>query len=397
MEQSVGFQNQEAPFSSVQQYAGFFQRLAAYLIDWTVLGLVTLSIEFCLGANPFQVLSAKSLEEINAYQAQTRWVYLLLYGFSFVYTLLFWVNFEGATPGKRLLGIKVVKEDGAPLNFASAFIRYFGYLLSAMVLGLGYLWVAFDKRKQGWHDKLARTVVVKTDKKPNTCLVLFLCFLALVFYLGYIGMFFAKGVMLGIEEDNQKQKVNAPLVTMKKSTEEMPVEAKIHWDRSQELFKQMREEADDPEAVKRLNDENISELKKALEIAPENARIWVELGHAYTWVSTEGSLEDSLAAYKKAEELEPNNVVYSNFVGDMLIDLGKYEEAVMQFQKSLRITDKSGYAYVSLGTAYARLKIYDEANENLEKGIEILKESNKDGQLDDDILKAQKELSNIPR
>lgn len=75
--------------------------------------------------------------------------------------LLFW-HFRGATPGKMLMGLRIVDADThGPVPFGRLVLRLLGYIVSALPLGLGFLWVAFDKRKQGFHDKIARTVVLQ--------------------------------------------------------------------------------------------------------------------------------------------------------------------------------------------------------------------------------------------
>ena len=68
----------------------------------------------------------------------------------------------GQTFGKRFIGIRIVREDGSPLTYRTAAIRHFvGYPLSMLVGGLGFLWALWDNKQQGWHDKLAGTLVVK--------------------------------------------------------------------------------------------------------------------------------------------------------------------------------------------------------------------------------------------
>jgi hypothetical protein len=63
----------------------------------------------------------------------------------------------------------VVGEDGKPITWGRALLRYFGFILSALVLSIGFLWIAFDKKRQGWHDKIARTyVAVSDDPIPKT-------------------------------------------------------------------------------------------------------------------------------------------------------------------------------------------------------------------------------------
>lgn len=75
--------------------------------------------------------------------------------------IAFWL-YKSATPGKMALSARIVDADtGAPLTMMQSFIRYVGYFVSMIPLGVGFIWVAFDRRKQGWHDKMANSVVVR--------------------------------------------------------------------------------------------------------------------------------------------------------------------------------------------------------------------------------------------
>jgi uncharacterized RDD family membrane protein YckC len=75
--------------------------------------------------------------------------------------LLFWAERQ-ATPGKLVLGLRIVDaETGGMPSLRNLVLRYVGYLVSALPLGLGYLWALWDDRRQGWHDKMGRTVVVR--------------------------------------------------------------------------------------------------------------------------------------------------------------------------------------------------------------------------------------------
>jgi tetratricopeptide (TPR) repeat protein len=99
---------------------------------------------------------------------------------------------------------------------------------------------------------------------------------------------------------------------------EMKPEAKPYWEHSNELFKQMKE-ATTLAGVKKLNDENIVTLKKALEIDDQNPEIWSNLASAYTWASsTTGTGDKALAASEKAEELDPTIWNYALNTGDLL-------------------------------------------------------------------------------
>ena len=85
-------------------------------------------------------------------------------GLSFVislaYTWYFLTRQNGQTPGKSLMNIRVVKKDGTPIDDATAIVRYIGYYVSCIIV-IGILWAFWDDKKQGWHDKVANTLVVK--------------------------------------------------------------------------------------------------------------------------------------------------------------------------------------------------------------------------------------------
>lgn len=86
-------------------------------------------------------------------------------GLSFIigilYSWYFWTRYNGQTPGKRVMGIRVVKADGSPLSDADAIIRYIGYYINSAIFMIGWLWALFDSNRQGLHDKIVSTYVVK--------------------------------------------------------------------------------------------------------------------------------------------------------------------------------------------------------------------------------------------
>ena len=95
--------------------------------------------------------------------------FLLNYIFPIVVTLLFWF-YKSSTPGKMVMRARIVdaKTGGKP-SMGQFVGRYFSYYLSALPLGLGFFWVGWDAKKQGWHDKLAGTLVVRpADTGTNT-------------------------------------------------------------------------------------------------------------------------------------------------------------------------------------------------------------------------------------
>jgi uncharacterized RDD family membrane protein YckC len=78
--------------------------------------------------------------------------------------VVFW-TYKQATPGKLAVSAKIVDaRTGGPLSVGQSIGRYLAYFVSTLPLCLGLIWVAFDKKKQGWHDKLAGTVVIRERK-----------------------------------------------------------------------------------------------------------------------------------------------------------------------------------------------------------------------------------------
>ena len=96
----------------------------------------------------------------GAYTVSFNGPYILI---PIAYTIGFWM-WKSATPGKMLLKLKIVQENGNTLDIKTALIRYFSYILSGIVIFLGYIWIGFDAKKQGWHDKIAKTYVVHLNK-----------------------------------------------------------------------------------------------------------------------------------------------------------------------------------------------------------------------------------------
>ncbi|MEF1301681.1 RDD family protein, partial [Vibrio owensii] len=83
----------------------------------------------------------------------------------FIATVLFWV-YRSATPGKIALKLKVVDaKTGEALSTSKSILRYVAYYVSTIPLGLGFIWIAFNGKKQGWHDMIANTVVIRPKER----------------------------------------------------------------------------------------------------------------------------------------------------------------------------------------------------------------------------------------
>lgn len=148
MEETKNQQVEEKKETSSQKYAGFWLRLLAYLIDYVIL-IVASKIIF-----GDRIVTTTS----NSVSAQFDGVFFLI---PLLYFILFW-KFFSATPGKMLLKMKIISEKNPDkLSWKDVILRYIGYFISGIVILLGFIWIGFDKKKQGWHDKIAKTFVVK--------------------------------------------------------------------------------------------------------------------------------------------------------------------------------------------------------------------------------------------
>ena len=106
------------------EYAGFWRRLLAFFIDSIMLALISWG-----GAN-------------------------------LIYFIGLWA-WKGQTLGQAVAKIKVIKKDGLPVDLRVATLRWMGFWGCILTLGIGFLWIFFDKKKQGLHDKLADTYVIR--------------------------------------------------------------------------------------------------------------------------------------------------------------------------------------------------------------------------------------------
>lgn len=185
-------------------YAGFWLRFLSYWVDFLLLFPLGLIIQGMLGNNPFAVFSVQTLSEAQKLQSSPNQLAGVLASMAvgIAYFFVFWVHYDGATPGKKLLGIKIIRENGEKISYPVAFIRYIGFLLSSATIfffGLGFLWVIWDKKKQALHDKIAGTLVVR-DGKGKLGLGILLALFAHVVFFGYMGATIYKGIRLGLNE-----------------------------------------------------------------------------------------------------------------------------------------------------------------------------------------------------
>ena len=151
--------------------AGFVTRYVAFLLDILVVTIASflfitvlrVTLDF-FGINTILESAAESrpaAQQTVVLGGLVRWLITIAGGFlSFgVYSIVAWL-LVGKTVGKALMGLRVLGQDGRRLTFPQALIRALGYYVSGLALFIGFLWVLVDDRRQTWHDKLARTIVV---------------------------------------------------------------------------------------------------------------------------------------------------------------------------------------------------------------------------------------------
>ena len=139
------------------EYAGLWVRVGATIID-------TLLIMAVLTPLLVAIYGWAYFDATNTGFFAGPADFLLSYIAPAVAVIVFWI-YRQATPGKMALSIRIVDATtGSAPSTGRCVGRYFAYFVSIFPLGLGLIWVAFDKRKQGWHDKLAGTVVIRSEK-----------------------------------------------------------------------------------------------------------------------------------------------------------------------------------------------------------------------------------------
>jgi uncharacterized RDD family membrane protein YckC len=132
-------------------YGGFWIRLVAYIIDAILLTLVVGGLGAILGFNLMETDLERQEPLFNLLSFVIGWLYFALMESSE----------RGATVGKMALGLRVVTSNGQRLSFMNATGRYFAKIISAIILGIGFLMIAFTDKKRGLHDMIASTLVIK--------------------------------------------------------------------------------------------------------------------------------------------------------------------------------------------------------------------------------------------
>ena len=167
--------NNDNPTPYSYNYAGFWPRLGAWFIDIAIATILFLlfSLYFLKGTVSWE----HNLDQLIGF------IIIIIYH-------TFFLSIYSSTPGKMLYGLEVIDANTKEkIKFSKALRRSLSYVISSLVFSLGFLWIAFDKeRHQGWHDKIAKTLVVKKAQKSLVLpIILSIMAIGFVSWMGYLG------------------------------------------------------------------------------------------------------------------------------------------------------------------------------------------------------------------
>jgi uncharacterized RDD family membrane protein YckC len=141
--------------ASAPEYVGFWKRFVAVLIDCFILVILCTPLLWAIYGREYFSPAREGLAGA--------WDFVINVILPMIAAIIFW-KYRGATPGKMAIAAKIVDaKSGAAPSTGQCIVRYFAYLVSMLPLGLGFLWIAIDRRKQAFHDKIAGTVVIYDD------------------------------------------------------------------------------------------------------------------------------------------------------------------------------------------------------------------------------------------
>lgn len=152
-------------------YGGFWRRMIAYVVDKLFIALLSIFI-LLITALLLKVLLPSRYEDIFNVSFPELFIKLAVgyYLLGLFVHMLYFTYFHGTigqTPGKKVFGLRVINSYGEEMSIPVAFLRWVGYIVSSVFVYIGFFWIAIDNRKQGWHDKIAGTLVILTDKQPK--------------------------------------------------------------------------------------------------------------------------------------------------------------------------------------------------------------------------------------
>ena len=148
-----------------EHFGGFWRRAMAFFIDKVILFFVSMltllvgTLALWIGFPvQYQEILLEGLAEVSV-------KFMIMYCLMVVFLdMIYFTYFHGTvgqTPGKMIFGLRVVQSTGEKMTIGIGFLRWVGYIVSKIFFYLGFFWIAFDRKKQGWHDKIAGTIVIR--------------------------------------------------------------------------------------------------------------------------------------------------------------------------------------------------------------------------------------------
>lgn len=138
------------------EYVGFWPRVGAHIIDTILTLMVTMPILYFIYGEKYFLPPADGSLSHGIIEI------IVSYIFPMIAIILFWI-YKSATPGKMVIHAKIVDVDTLqPTTSLRLIGRYFAYIVSTITLLIGFFWIGFDKRKQGFHDKIVKTTVIRS-------------------------------------------------------------------------------------------------------------------------------------------------------------------------------------------------------------------------------------------
>ena len=143
-------------------YGGFWKRLAAYILDWIILTIMSIIILIVFSFSFRTLLGSEAFEHGNeaALLGITLGVDLITFAIAWLYYAGMESSSKQATFGKLALGIKVTRLNGERISFSRASARFFSKILSVLLFFIGFIMIAFTEKKQALHDMISGVVVV---------------------------------------------------------------------------------------------------------------------------------------------------------------------------------------------------------------------------------------------
>lgn len=140
---------------SSPQYVGFFPRFLAFVVDSVWISLIVAPLLIA-------IFGPKYFSDTELQETVTSRITSM--GLPAIACILFWM-FRSTTPGKMVVRSTIVDaKTGEPLSKGQSLLRYLGYYVAGLPLFIGFLWVLWDPKRQGWHDKIAGSVVVQVER-----------------------------------------------------------------------------------------------------------------------------------------------------------------------------------------------------------------------------------------